>query len=133
MSALASQDPIAFTREIAYSNGGRAPFADVPVFAGIDPAKFADHLIQLDPMVFREVLSAFSSRYDVGALAHRLKDERPWAVALQKELLQSATKLNVFGRARVKAITTYAIGRHLAQVEEAEAEARHPPSGVASK
>lgn len=120
LTALASNDPTEFTREIAYSSGGRAAFADVPVFTGIDPAKFADKLIELDPMVLRQVLSAFSSRYEAGALTHRLKDERRWAAALQKELLTRASKLNAFGRTRVESMTKYAIGKHLADVEEVE-------------
>lgn len=101
--ALLSENPVEFVRRVSYVRDGQGQFANRPVLAALDPDAFAETLITLDPLGFREVLLGLSMRYDSAKLAsgRELADEQPWLRKLISTLNDKAEKLNPFGRDRI--------------------------------
>ncbi|HEV2815999.1 MAG TPA: P-loop NTPase fold protein [Allosphingosinicella sp.] len=122
LTAGMSNDPAAFVRQIAHGRDGEAPFAYVPVLAALDPDEFADQLIALDPLAFREILLGLSSRYDMGTLARQLAGERLWAESLESSLRKKAHGLGPIGRERITKNVQWTLGKKLAELREAEAQ-----------
>lgn len=120
LAQLATQDVTEFTREIAFVRDAKATFARVPIFQFLDPGTFANELLTVHPLTFREVMMAFNLRYDGGSLARDLSAERPWAQKLHDELQSQAGKLNPFGRDRVRAMAGHSIGKPLSDLKDAE-------------
>jgi len=122
LANLALDDVTEFTRQVAFGREAKATFAEVPVFVSLNANAFADKLVELPPLHLRDVLLAFSLRYDVGALANRLAEERPWADELEKALLERADKLGPFGRDRVHRMVRSSLGKELDGLRKAEEE-----------
>jgi hypothetical protein len=119
---LMKTDPTNFVRQITYRNDGVAPFANRPVLASAKPEEFADILIGLEPMAFREVLLGLSSRYDMAKLAkdRELSGERKWAEALEAALIVKASTLGSFARDRISKNVEWTLGKELEELREAE-------------
>lgn len=113
---LALSDPIEFTRQVAFGRESNALFAQVPVFSSLDSREFAQKLVRLPPLHLREVLLAFSLRYDMASLSNRLAEERSWAENFQRELFTAAQELGPYGRDRVKRQVEASIGEELAKL-----------------
>lgn len=120
LANLALTDVNEFTSEIAFGSDRIATFAEVPVFMKLDASIFAGEIVKLPPWQFREVLLAFSIRYDMGALSTRLADERPWAEELERQIILKANKLNLFGRDRVKKMLQWSLTKELEKIRAAE-------------
>lgn len=116
LTELAIANPTEFKREIAFGHESNATFAEVPVFAHIDAKELANKLIRLPPWHLREIMLGFSLRYEMGALTHRLAEERAWAEDFEAQLKVAARKLNRFGQDRVKRLVTWTIGQELGKL-----------------
>jgi hypothetical protein len=110
LRALLETDAPAFMREMAYDQGRSAKYTRTPVFAKLDAEQFADTLVALPPLAFRDVMLAFSSRYDLGALRRDLSGEREWAEALERALHARAQGLGPFDSDRVRWIVNGTLG-----------------------
>ena len=122
--ALMDSDSSSFVRQITYNNEGGAEFANRPVLAEADVENFADTLIGLEPMAFREVLLGLSSRYDMAKLANgrELSGEREWAEGLETELLKKAANLEPFARDRISKNVEWTLGKRLRELMDSETE-----------
>ena len=85
---LMTSAPAKFIEEIAYRADGAAAFARIPVLAAIAPKAFADALIKLPALAYREVIVGFSARYDGARLDYELANEKQWAEELESELMR---------------------------------------------
>ncbi len=122
-------DPSDFVGQIAYHRDGTATYANRPVLAGIDAEAFADSMIGLEPIAFREVLLGLGARYDMAKLAkgRELEGERDWANALEKALLDRASGLGPFARDRICKNVKWTLGKRLAELRQVEKELDENP------
>ncbi len=122
LAAMASADPSAFVRQIAHHHDSQAAFANIPVFSALDPDRFAEQLIALQPLAFREVLLGFSSRYDMGRLSRELAGERQWAEELESILLRKAEDQDAIARDRLSKNVHWTLGEELKKLRDAEVQ-----------
>lgn len=121
---LMGSNPSEFVRKITYQHDGVAPFANKPVLAKSDPDEFAERMIALKPLAFREVLLGLSARYDMAKLADKreLSGERQWADTLEAALLRKAAGLGAFGKDRIAKNVEWTLGKELKELREAETQ-----------
>jgi hypothetical protein len=96
-----TENPDLFVRQISTTGDGEANYVRVPVLSRLDPAAFADRLIALPPLQFRTVVFGLSARYDLGAFRRELAEEKCWAEALERAIVERAEALGPFGRDRI--------------------------------
>ncbi len=115
---LMGSDPSNLVRQITYNNQGGAKFASRPVLTKANIESFADTLIGLEPMAFREVLLGLSSRYDMAKLAsgRELSGEREWAEELKSVLMRKANALEPFARDRISKNVEWTLGKTLREL-----------------
>jgi hypothetical protein len=119
---LMKASPYDFVNQIAYGRDGTALYANRPVLASIDPADFADEMIGLEPIAFREVLLGLGARYDHAKLAEgrELEAERDWAHGLEAALLNKASMLGLFARERISKNVEWILSQKLKELEITE-------------
>ena len=119
---LLEQDPSNFVRQITSPKDDGVTFANKPVLSKADSDIFADRMISLEPLAFREVLIGISKRYDMAKLAkdRELSSERKWAVNLEAALLKKANKLDPIPKDRITTIVRATLGKVLKELNDAE-------------
>jgi KAP family P-loop domain len=115
---LLEHDPDNFVQQITFPKDDIATFANKPVLANADPGIFAERMIALEPLAFREVLFGFSIRYDMAKLAEarELSSEREWAENLVAALLEKADKLKPIPKDRISSVVERTLGRTLKEL-----------------
>ena len=117
---MVGSNPSNFVRQITNNNEDAAHFANRPVLAAANVENFADKLVGLEPMAFREVLVGMSSRYDMAKLANgrELSGERKWVQSLETTLLQKAGALGPFARDRISKNVEWTLGKRLRELTD---------------
>lgn len=91
---LMAADIEAFFGKMCRTNDERAKtYLDAPVFSTIPAAEFVDRVLEIPPKDFREVMSAFKGRYEMGGLGRDLQPEKAWAREVRDLLIEKANAL----------------------------------------
>lgn len=101
------EDPDLFGRRITITGGSDQRYAHIPIFAALDPDRFAERLLELHPGAQQTVAGALLSRYAHGELTDRLASEKPWLDQLKSSLRAKAASLPIFGRNRVERLVRW--------------------------
>lgn len=122
---ILAKEPNNFVRQITYPKDDSAiTYANKPVLAKADPDIFAESMIALEPLAFREVLMGFAIRYDMAKLAEEreLSSEREWAEKLEAALLAKADELGPIPKDRISSVVEGTLGKTLKELREADAQ-----------
>lgn len=91
---LMATDIEAFFGKMCRTSDERAKtYLDAPVFSTIPAAEFVDRLLKVPPKDFREVMTAFKGRYEMGGLGRDLHPEKAWAREVRDLLIEKANTL----------------------------------------
>ena len=103
------EDSGLFLRRVSLTNQGDNEFYDIPVLASLDPARFVDAFLGLEPRGQRNAMIALKARYKHGRIDEDLSDERPWAVEVRDRIRAAAEGMSAISKDRLQRLLIHGL------------------------
>lgn len=107
------KDPALYFRRLCYSNSDDSIYLRVPILAFLPAVDFVDALLALKTSSLNTVLTVFKERYEHGALANELAQEKAWLEEVRQVLIGEIAQMRPVARCRFQNCVDWYISPYL--------------------